>query len=57
MYFEVYVDDARGWRWRLKAANHEVIAVSSEGYVRRALCDHSIGLVKSTDADTPVRRK
>ena len=55
MYFEMY-RDARGvWRWRLKASNHEVIAVSSEGYASKQSCSHSIDLVKSTTAGTPVK--
>ena len=28
-------DDNNQWRWRIKAGNHEVIAASSEAYVRR----------------------
>ncbi|HVM09484.1 MAG TPA: DUF1508 domain-containing protein [Acidimicrobiales bacterium] len=31
-YFVVYKDDAGEFRWRLRAANNEIIAVSSEGY-------------------------
>ena len=56
MRFEKYQDSKREWRWRLKAANHEIIAVSSEGYATERSCDHSINLVKSTDGDTPVHK-
>lgn len=54
MYFQKYQDTKYEWRWRLRAANHEIIATSSEGYVTEASCNHSITLVKSTDANTPV---
>lgn len=30
---QVYQDDAGEWRWRLKASNGEIVAVS-EGYTR-----------------------
>lgn len=64
MYFEIYHKvggmpghgpSGRGdWRWRLKAANHEIIA-SGEGYASRDACVHAIALVQLTTADTPVR--
>lgn len=48
MYFEVYQDKAKEWRWRLKAANHQPIASSGEGYAQKASCLHAIELVKSS---------
>lgn len=54
MYFEKY--QSGGWRWRLKAANHEIIA-SGEAYVNERDCDHAINLVKGTTATTPVYRR
>lgn len=53
MYYQIYRDSANFWRWRLKAANHEVIAVSSESYYNKSDCQHAIGLVKSS-WDAPV---
>ncbi|WP_082607813.1 DUF1508 domain-containing protein [Acidovorax sp. Root219] len=41
------------WRWRLKSANHEIIA-SGEGYKNKADALHCIDLIKSTTAKTPV---
>lgn len=35
MRFEIYKDELGEWRWRLKAANHQIIAVSGEGYINR----------------------
>ncbi|MEO7247542.1 MAG: DUF1508 domain-containing protein [Novosphingobium sp.] len=48
MYFEKY-QDASQWRWRLKAANHEIVA-SGEAYWNESGCDHAINLVKGTTA-------
>lgn len=50
MYFEVYQDRSQEWRWRLKAANHQVVATSGEGYVQKASCLKAIDLVKSAGA-------
>ncbi|MFC1612550.1 YegP family protein [Patescibacteria group bacterium] len=44
MYFEIYIDRAREYRWRLKAANHEIVAVS-EGYTSKQSAINSIDLV------------
>lgn len=53
MYFQVY-KGKDGWRWRLKAANHETIA-HGEAYKERADCLHGIALVKKVSGDTPVK--
>jgi len=54
MYFQIYKGTDYQWRWRLKAANHETIA-QGEGYHNKADCEHAVGLVKSTNANTPVK--
>jgi uncharacterized protein len=46
MYFEVYLDASIRWRWRLKAANHLVIADSGQGYGDYPTCVAGINLVK-----------
>lgn len=33
---EVYRDEADEWRWRVRAANGQIIGVSEEGYVDHA---------------------
>lgn len=63
MYYEIYQagGNALGgllgaggdWRWRLKAANHQIIA-SGQGYTNKVDCRHAIELMKSTTATTPV---
>ena len=59
MFFEIYVQPGRTllageWRWRLKAANGQIIA-QGESYVRKEDCVHAINLIKSTTVHTPVR--
>ncbi len=66
MYFEIYQQSGTGgagilaamiggqWRWRLRAANHEIIA-SGEAYVNKADCLRAIDLVRGTDKSTPIR--
>jgi uncharacterized protein len=54
MYFEKYQQSIQ-WRWRLKAANHEIIA-SGESYWNETDCDNAINLVKGTTSATPVRK-
>ena len=52
MYFEIYQSGFQ-WRWRLKAANHEIIA-SGEAYTSKQACLHAIELMKQTTPNTPV---
>jgi uncharacterized protein YegP (UPF0339 family) len=48
--FEIYKDQAGKFRWRLRAANGEVIA-SSEAYEVKAGCEKGIAAVKK---DAPI---
>ncbi|RVT83469.1 DUF1508 domain-containing protein [Rhodobacteraceae bacterium CCMM004] len=48
MYYRLYKDRAGYWRWTLYASNHEIIAVSSESYVRKVDAQHGINLTKSS---------
>ena len=43
--FEMYTDKAGKCRWRLKAANGEIIA-TSEAYSSKAACENGIESVK-----------
>lgn len=54
MYFHLYKDFAGLWRWRLRAANHHIIADSAESYINRADCVHAINLVKGSYG-APIR--
>ena len=51
--FEMYVDKAGEFRFRLKATNGQVIAVS-EGYVAKKSCENGIASVKKNAVDAPV---
>ena len=53
MRFELYKDHTGGWRWRLRAANGNIVADSAEAYVHRADCERGIELAKSC-ASAPV---
>jgi uncharacterized protein YegP (UPF0339 family) len=44
--FEVYQDKAKEFRWRLKAANGQTVAASSEGYADRPAAEAAIALIK-----------
>ncbi len=54
MYYQVYRDAAREYRWRAKAANHQIIATSGEGYKNKADCVSAIHILKS-NPDAPIK--
>ena len=47
MYFEIYTSGTQ-YRWRLKAANHEIIA-NGEAYTNKQNCVNAINLVASSN--------
>lgn len=51
--FEVYVDVAGEYRFRLKASNGEIIAVG-EGYKTKDQCLNGVNSVKSHAPDAPI---
>lgn len=51
--FEIYKDKSGEFRFRLKAKNGEIIAVS-EGYVRKYSCKKGIESVRINAVDSPV---
>ena len=51
--FEMYVDKAGEYRFRLKARNGKVIAVS-EGYVTKVNCENGIQSVKNNAPDAEI---
>lgn len=53
--FEVYKDYAGVYRWRLRAGDAHVIAVSGEGFVSEARAKASISQVKQTAPEASVR--
>ena len=51
--FEVYVDKAGEYRFRLKARNGEIIAVG-EGYKAKASCLNGIESIKKNAPESPI---
>jgi len=50
MKFELYRSSSE-WRWRLRAANGEIVA-SGEGYRNRDDCIHAVTLLMDTNRST-----
>lgn len=50
MKFDIYQDKKGEWRWRLRAANHRIVADSGEGYKNRGDC---IDIIKVLKRDIP----
>jgi uncharacterized protein YegP (UPF0339 family) len=48
--FEIYQDNAKEFRWRLKAANGESLATSGQGYKAKADCKNGVERIMK-DAD------
>lgn len=48
-HFEVYRDEAKEYRWRLKAGNGEIVA-TSEGYTKKSSARRSAEKVKQEAA-------
>lgn len=46
LIFEVYDDAKKEFRWRLKAANGQVIGTSGQGYKAKADCEHAIEVIR-----------
>ena len=44
----MYKDKKSEWRWSYEASNGLTIAVSSEGYKKRADCERSIAIMKGS---------
>ena len=54
--FEIYKDKAGEFRFRLKAKNGQIIAVS-EGYTTMKNCVNGINSVKKNSVDAPVEKE
>jgi uncharacterized protein YegP (UPF0339 family) len=52
MKFEMYKDPSGRYRWRLKAANGEIIS-SGESCRNKQDCQHTVGLLRDTNRNTP----
>jgi uncharacterized protein len=54
MQFELYKDKKSEFRWRLRHANGNILATSSEGYKAKASANKCIENVKGS-AEAPVK--
>jgi hypothetical protein len=54
--FEVYVDKAGEFRFRLKAGNGEIIGVG-EGYKKKASCLNGIESIRKNAPDAPTEKQ
>lgn len=52
--FELFVDNAGEWRWRLVASNDEIIADSAEGYASKQGAERGIRSVKRVAANAAI---
>jgi uncharacterized protein YegP (UPF0339 family) len=52
--FEVRKDNRQQWYWIFQADNNKIIARSSESYINRNACLHSIRIVKEKTPAAPV---
>ena len=55
--FEVYKDRGGEYRWRLRATNTQVLAMSADGYKEKRDCLHAIESVKRDAANAPVEEQ
>ncbi len=51
--FEVYIDKAGEYRWRLRATNGQIVATGGESYKTKESCVNGINSVKK-NAEAPV---
>lgn len=52
--FEIYQDDSGDYRWRFQSNNGKILAVSAEGYINRANCEHAIILIKRETSQAAI---
>ena len=52
--FEVFKDSKKDFRWKLKAANGKVMAVSEEGYSSKSSCKSAIEWIKNHAAKAEI---
>ena len=52
--FQIFQDKSGEYRWRLRAANGQIVATSGEGYKAKADAQHGLELVKQLAATATV---
>ena len=54
MTFEIYTDRSGEYRWRLRARNGELMAVSEEGFNTKRSCLRSVQRIKDDAGDANI---
>ncbi len=52
--YEVYGDDKKEYRWRLKAGNGQIIAAASEGYKKKGDADAAVDSIRAKVAKAGI---
>jgi uncharacterized protein YegP (UPF0339 family) len=55
--FQIYKSSNGEFRWRFRADNGNIIAIASEGYVKKSDCAHAIDLVKQKGPKAAVEEE
>ncbi|WP_198157537.1 YegP family protein [Methylobacterium nodulans] len=53
--FEIYVDRAGQYRWRLRRPDGQIVADSGQGYRDRAACEFDLRWIRSSGLQSPIR--
>jgi uncharacterized protein YegP (UPF0339 family) len=53
--FEIYVDKAGKYRWRLRRPDGQIVADSGQGYARRADCENDLRWIRQNAGTVPIR--
>jgi uncharacterized protein YegP (UPF0339 family) len=53
--FEIYVDKAGQYRWRLRRPDGQIVADSGQGYARRADCEADLRWIRDNAGRVPIR--
>ena len=52
--FEIYLDRAKRYRWRLRRPDGQIVADSAQGYAQRADCESDLRWVRQFAGSVPV---
>jgi uncharacterized protein YegP (UPF0339 family) len=53
--FEIYLDRAKKYRWRLRRPDGEIVADGGQGYAERAACEADLRWIRQHGYKAPVR--
>ncbi len=53
--FEIYVDRAGKYRWRLRRPDGQIVADSGQGYAERSQCEADLRWIRTVGVQSPLR--